>query len=430
MPESVQTNNITPLKIKSTDSEASILTQKLLLTPPVLLTLNEKVLKPYWNQHCQELQSNLWLPHRTELPVQASNSSKDSSNYQAVKLNSLMTRLSPKISTQPNSLPLSPLSVILTTENVQPKPENVTVKAVKKIRIYPENTHKYQQMNAAFRRAYNLTVEMLNNGKYLDEKGKSIDLRPAIREQVKKECQETGQVYDVNVIQQAVKLAKTCFIAVCRKNSKKEAISTLKFKSRKEKIQSFSLDRLPKSFMPCIKSLGRVFITESIPEEATGKEVTITCDHGRWFMAVQQHISLKTESQGQMKCVAIDPGVRTFSTCYSAEDVLIAGKDFAVKKLLPLAKKMRKLLSLKKKLSLQDSEKQWVQDRLLYCEKQLNYLECERQDKIKDLHHKLAYELVCRYDVVFLPSFETSKMSYKNKRSLTRKTAFPETLPV
>lgn len=277
-------------------------------------------------------------------------------------------------------------------------------------------------MNAVFRRAYNLTVELLNNGKYLDEKGKSLDLRPAIREQVKKECNETGWVYDINVIQQAVKLAKACFITVCRKNGKKESVSILKFKSRKEKIQSFSLDRLPKSFMPCIKSLGRVFITESIPEEATGKEVTITCDHGRWFMAVQQHISLKTESQGQIKCVAIDPGVRTFSTCYSAEDVLIAGKDFAVKKLLPLAKKMRKILSLKHKLSLQDSEKQWVRDRLCYCGKQLNNLECERQDKLRDLHHKLAYDLVSNYDVIFLPSFETAKMSYKNKRSINRKT--------
>lgn len=279
-------------------------------------------------------------------------------------------------------------------------------------------------MNAVFRRAYNLTVEMMNNGKYLDEKGKSVDLRPSIREQVKKECNETGWVYDVNVIHQAVKQARSCFIAACRKNSKKEGVSTLGFKSRKEKIQSFCLDRLPKSFMPCIKSLGRVFITESIPEEAIGKEVTITCDHGRWFIAVQQHISLKTESQGQMKCVAIDPGVRTFSTCYSAEDVLIAGKDFAVKKLLPLAKKMRKLLSLKHKLSLmiKDEEKQWVKDRLRYCEKQLNQLEYERQDKVRDLHHKLAYELVSMYDIIFLPSFETSKMSYKNKRSINRKT--------
>jgi len=307
-------------------------------------------------------------------------------------------------------------------ENVQQKPENVTVKAVKKIRIYPENVERYQQMNAVFRRAYNLTVEMLNKGKYLDEKGNALDLRPVIREQVKKECHETGQVYDINVIQQAVKLAKTCFVAVCRKNSKKEGISTLKFKSRKEKIQSFTLDRLPKSFMPCIKSLGSVFITESIPKEATGKEVTITCDHGRWFMAVQQHISLKTESQGQMKCVAIDPGVRTFSTCYSEEAVLIAGKDFAVKVLLPLAKKMRKLLSLKKKLSLQNADKQWVQDRLRYCEKQLNDLECERQNKVKDLHHKLAYELVSKYDIVFLPAFQTAKMSYRNKRSINRKT--------
>lgn len=427
MPELVHENNIIHSKRKSTSLNNDIPMLKLLLTPQVLSTLNEKELKPYWNQRCLELQSNLWLPHKNESPVPGSNLSENLLNYRAVKLNCLMTQFKPLTSIIPNSFHLSPHFATPIMENVQPLEKEIVVKTVKKIRIYPENVNLYHQMNAVFRRAYNLSVEYLNQGKYLDNNGKPVDIRPFIREQVKRECIESGTVYDVNVIQQAVKSAKSIFITLCKKNKNKksnDSYSKLRFKSRKEKIQTFTLDRLPKSFMPCIKSLGRIFITESIPQEATGKEVSITCDHGRWFMAVQQHITLKSESQGQVSCIAIDPGVRTFATCYSEKEVVLSGKDFVLKSLLPLAKKIRVILSLRAKLKeikYNDEIPKWLKDRLVYCEKELNKLECKRQDIVNDLHHKLAYYLVSNYDIIYLPSFETKKMSYRNKRSINRK---------
>lgn len=85
---------------------------------------------------------------------------------------------------------------------------------------------------------------------------------------------------------------------------------------------------------------------------------------------------------------------------------------------------MRVILSLRAKLKeikYNDEIPKWLKDRLVYCEKELNKLECKRQDIVNDLHHKLAYYLVSNYDIIYLPSFETKKMSYRNKRSINRK---------
>ena len=81
------------------------------------------------------------------------------------------------------------------------------------------------------------------------------------------------------------------------------------------------------------------------------------------------------------------------------------------------------LLSEKKKLENRKQEdKQWYKDRERYLEKRINKLKCKKDDLIADLHNRLAYELVSKYDIIFLPSFETQKMSKKNKRSIRRVT--------
>ncbi len=58
--------------------------------------------------------------------------------------------------------------------------------------------------------------------------------------------------------------------------------------------------------------------------------------------------------------MAIDQGVRTFATTYSDSEVIIAGDKFANRTLLPLMRKIDRLISQKRKLeNIGDSEKQW-----------------------------------------------------------------------
>jgi putative transposase len=167
-------------------------------------------------------------------------------------------------------------------------------------------------------------------------------------------------------------------------------------------------------------------LTEEVPEEAIDKSTTITYNKGRWFINVQQHIKTESEIQGDVKVVAIDQGVRTFATCYSESEVIIAGDKFAQTKLFSLMKKIDELISQKVKLqNLKLSEEpQWYRDRIRYIEKRINKLKSKKDDLISDLHNRLAFELITKYDVIFLPTFETKKMvSKKGERKIRRITA-------
>ena len=336
----------------STRKDASCLSdtpmQSLSVTLPPLSTLNEKGCKPFWNRQCQEIQPSLWLPRKIGLQDQGSSLSGGSLSYQEEESKFWMTRIVPvpaKRSIPTNLSALLPLSAIATTEKDQPK--GVKVIASKKIRFYPENKSAYFDALALYRRSYNIAVNLFRTDKYKDEKGKFINMRPAIKAQVEQEQKESGRAYNSIISDNGTLAAATTFKAVCANNKKlkgkKEGFSEIGFKSRKGSVHSFSIDRLPKGLNPCVNALGRIHITEKVPAEAIGKSCTITCDKGRWFLQVQQHIELKTEIQGKVECVGVDPGVRTFATCYSDKDALIAGDNFAKEKLFPLMKQVDKV---------------------------------------------------------------------------------------
>ena len=89
-------------------------------------------------------------------------------------------------------------------------------------------------------------------------------------------------------------------------------------------------------------------------------------------------------------------------------------------------KKVDNLISQKTKLlNLKLAEKhQWFNDRLKYLNKKINKLKSKKDDLISDLHNRLAFDLISKYDVIFLPTFETKKMTLKKgERKIRRITA-------
>ena len=404
---------------KSISCSNGILTQNLSVTLPALSTLNEKDCKPFWNSQCLDTQSTLWLPQKTDSQDLASNLSNGLLNYQADGSRSWMTRITPLNRSTPLNLSvLLPHSAIVTTEKELLKGAKVI--ASKKIRFYPENETAYFDALALYRRSYNLAVERFRNDHYKDESGKFINMRPAIKAQVEQEQKDAGRAYNSLISDNGTLAAATTFKAVCDKNKKLKGamsgFSVLGFKSRKGARHSFSIDRLPKGLNPCVQVLGKIHLTESVPSEAIGKSCIITCDKGRWFIQVQQHIALQTEIQGEVRCVGVDPGVRTFATCFSKDDALVVGDNFAKEKLFPLMKRVDNLIGQKQKvLNTQKGVKfpdmpQWARDRIVHFESEINRLKCKKDDLILDLHNRLAYELITNYDVIFLPSFETKGM--------------------
>ena len=394
----------------------------------------DRTVKPFWNDACHNLSDNLFLPY----------ADNNKTNFTIHYLSSFIRKLTPVYTSH---FPLSFKSYTLYVPDV-------IVKAVKKIRFYFNSSKQktqYEQMMVVARRAYNLTVDMCNNGKYIDESGKSIDLRIPVRNKVREEINGSDTVFDANVCDQAVLEAIGDFIKVCNSNKKKKSkvsqafnhssYSKLGFKSRKYKKQTFTHPRMGKKGV-CFDSLGKIKVTEKLPDECYGKNVKVTMDHGRWFICVQKHIVVKgnhlgcAESQGQDKMVAekevrviaLDPGSRTFVTGFNEHEVMVYGKDYSVKCLLPLAKKMRRLYSLREKLSqhklykkeLSDNP-QWIKDRLRYIEKNLNRLACKRQDRVNHLHRTVAYSIVRNYDVIYLPEYETKPMVKTKGRKIGRK---------
>lgn len=404
------------------------MTQSLSVTLPVLSTLNEKDCKPFWNKQCEAIQSALWLPQKTGSKGPGLGLSNGLLNYQVDESRSWMTRITPLNHSTPQSLSvLLPRSAIATTESVLLKGAKVI--ASKKIRFYPENESAYREALTLYRRSYNLAVEYLNSGKDLVD-GKKIDIRPGIRAITKQEQEEKGAIYHNELPNEAVREAKDKLFAVIKNNKKlaqqgaKSGYSSLGFKSRKSAVQTFNFPKFPKGKNIAARALGEVTLTEVLPEECFMRACKVTCDKGRWFLQVQQHIELKTEIQGMVKCVGIDPGVRTFATCFSEGDALIVGDNFAKEKLFPLMKRVDKLISQKQKvLNTQKGNKfidmpQWARDRIVHFDREINRLKCKKDDLILDLHNRLAHELVSRYDVIFLPSFETKGMVKRKDKKI------------
>lgn len=430
MRELAQENNSVASKRKNKSSQNTHQTQNLSLTLPPLSTLNEKVCEPFWNGQCKAIQSNLWLPRTTDSQGQVSSLSSGLSNYQVGELNHLTKLITPlkTASTPQHSSVLLPVSVTAIT--VEEATKGAKVIASKKIRFFPENSDAYHQALTLYRRSYNLAVELITTGKDKGENDKIIDIRPQIRAQVEQEQKESGRVYNNELPNEAVREAKDKFLAVCKKNKKlgkdgaKSGFAKLGFKSRKGSIHTFNFPKFPtgKSIAP--RALGKVFLTEEVPAECFKKACKVTCDKGRWFLQVQQHIEIKPEIQGQVKCVGVDQGVRTFLTTFSENESLVIGENFAQSTLFPLVKKVDELLSQRQRIYNQLKGLKWVvypqwsKDRLAFIERQINKLKCKKDDLVLDLHNRAALELVQRYDVIFLPTFETRQMVNRKDRKV------------
>ncbi|CEJ47732.1 Transposase, IS605 OrfB family, central region [Umezakia ovalisporum] len=147
----------------------------------------------------------------------------------------------------------------------------------------------------------------------------------------------------------------------------------------------------------------------------TDRSTELTYNKGRWFahfpVELEQTVSVTN------KVIALDPGVRTFMTGFDGSDFLEFGSgDFS---------KIAKLCShLDKLKSRHDSS-------VGHKFKGLRYkirLGMERlRTRIKNLrsecHKQVASYLAKNYDVIVLPTFETSQMVVKKKRKLRNKTS-------
>lgn len=252
------------------------------------------------------------------------------------------------------------------------------------------------------RYVYNQTVEHLRQpgtkANWKAIKGELLDSLPEFCDDVPYQIKSIA-VRDACI---AVREAK-------KKYAKTSNIAQVKFRSRKDPVQSCYI---PKAAVKAegiyYTILGNLRYGEQLPQEFG--DCRLVRGYGRYYLTVPFD-SLRSNGENQARVVALDPGVRTFQTFFSESSFGKVGIDanLTIQKMCfrldDLISRMSKANKRKKK------SMQIAADRLRR----------KIRSKVDELHHKAARFLVDNFDIILLPSFETSQMSQKAKRRIRSK---------
>ncbi|MDJ0719892.1 MAG: transposase [Prochloraceae cyanobacterium] len=198
------------------------------------------------------------------------------------------------------------------------------------------------------------------------------------------------------------------------KNAKKKyfdtgAINKCRFRSRKNLIQSCYI---PKSAVKqqgiYYTVLGELRYKENLPKSFG--DCRLVCAYGEYYLTVPEKVQ-RQETENQGRVVALDPGIRTFQTFFSETcfGELGSQANLVVQK---LCFKLDKLLSKISKAKCRQKKR---------LKKAANRFRYKIKCKVTELHQKTARFLVNNFDVVLLPTFETSQMSKRAKRRIRSK---------
>ncbi|AOX00601.1 transposase [Moorena producens PAL-8-15-08-1] len=280
-----------------------------------------------------------------------------------------------------------------------------TVKKSKKIRLFlnPDQRSLIRQWFGVSRYVFNKTVKILQAG-VVKANWKAI--KTGILNDLPEWCKEVP--YQIKSI--AIKDACTAVSEAKKKYKKTSQINRVRFRSRKNPIQSCYIPKSAVSETGIYHTkLGKLTYAEDLPVDIC--DCRLTSNNGDYYLVVPHKVAVSyTENQGRV--VALDPGVRTFITFFSETSVgKIGHGDFS--RIQRLCQHLDNLLS---KIS---KAKRGQKRRM---RKAARRMVIKIQNLINELHHKTARFLVDNFDVILLPTFETSKMSEKRNRKIRSKT--------
>ncbi|WP_293113376.1 transposase [Moorena sp. SIO4G3] len=131
----------------------------------------------------------------------------------------------------------------------------------------------------------------------------------------------------------------------------------------------------------------------------------MTSTNGDYYLVVP-YKTTQGETENQGRVVALDPGVRTFLTFFSETSIgKIGHGDFS--RIQRLCHHLDNLISkISKAKGKQKRRRRKAARRMIII----------IQNLVNELHHKAARFLVDNFDVILLPTFETSEMSKKQNR--------------
>jgi putative transposase len=155
--------------------------------------------------------------------------------------------------------------------------------------------------------------------------------------------------------------------------------------------------------------LGQATLKEALPKDFSDGRLTFA--YGEYYIVVSEEVR-QHASENQGRVVALDPGVRTFMTffCESSYGWIANEANLVIQK---LCFRLDKLIS--KISNAKGAQKQRLK-------KASDRKRAKIKHLVKELHHKTALFLVKNFDVILLPTFESSQMVSKSRRKIKSKT--------
>ena len=270
----------------------------------------------------------------------------------------------------------------------------------------------------AARYAYNQTVELLS----------SEDAPKAVKREVRNHILPklppwhrsaprevlVGAIFDACRAVSAVK-KRNAELARDKNNGKRkdEDFARVRFRSRKNPRQTFTVQAncVNGSGIYCTK-LGDMRMAEKPPTPENRNICRLSLRYGQYHMSVPYDEKLPPEHENQARVVALDPGVRSFLTWYSADSVGKIGEG-AFFRIQRLCERLDDLLSRAAK---SPSRKRRNMRRAA------NRMRLRIENLVQELHRQAAWFLVDSFDVILLPGFETSEMVERGRRRIRSKT--------
>jgi putative transposase len=386
---------------KSCICDNSTQTQKLFLTSVRDSTLKEKVSFAYWTDFCGEISSRLLLPVGTDYADLDSRSFSIWSN-KTVEKSWYSTKL--YIAQVPNSQPIfsassmSSLAECTDSENIVKKSKKI------QISITTEQKQIIKQWFGVSRYVFNQTIEYLQQP---ETKANWKAIKTGILNNLPEWCKKVP--YQIKSI--AIKDACTAVSNAKKKYKQTGVIQQVKFRSRRDRMQSSYIPKSAVSEIGIYRTvLGKIHYTEALPKKLG--DCRLVRHLGCYYLAVPHELP-RTISEKQGRVVAIDPGVRTFATMFSETSFGAIG-DKDIGRIQRLCYYLDNLISR--------STKTTAKTRYRY-RKAMDRIRRKIRNLIDEVHHKLARFLVDNYDVILLPTFETSEMVLKNSRKIRSKSA-------
>jgi len=279
------------------------------------------------------------------------------------------------------------------------------VTKTRRIRIYPtqQQKHLFKQWFGVERKVYNTCINHFKEKDIVFKgwmKMSTLVLAELTEDYIK------SVPYQIR--SKAVKDSYISWRTNCKKTKKSGKSFKLRYKSRKNPVQSCYIPKSAVSESGIYHTIsGKLKFSEIDFLKNDICDCRLINDHGRWYLSVPQKIAtMPTENQGGI--VALDPGVRNFLTYFSEDGRFGWLGIHAFDRILKLNLKHDHLLS---RLALtKDKRKKGKLKRTL------NRTYHRIQDLVDELHWQCINYLVHNFSVIVFPPFEVKGMTKKGRK--------------